>query len=178
MQIRVDSTVIETKPGDIAKQADLEAVVNAANAQLQPGGGVAGALHRAAGPQLAAAGRNYAPIKPGEAVITPAFKLPNEYVIHCLGPVYGRDKPAAGLLADCYSRALEIAAENNIGSLGVPALSTGAFGYPMGEAAKIAVRTILSEVVPAVELTVLRFVLYDRNARKIYDKVLKRAVEA
>ena len=85
---------IELKTGDITEQDDLDAVVNAANAELAPGGGVAGALHRAAGPGLAEEAAPMAPIEPGEAVITGAHDLPNDYVIHCLGPVYGRDEPS------------------------------------------------------------------------------------
>jgi len=90
----IDDVTIEIVRGDIADQPDMDAIVNAANAALQTGGGVAGAIHRAAGPGLAAEGRRYAPIEPGDAVITGAHELPNHHVIHCLGPVYGRDEPA------------------------------------------------------------------------------------
>ena len=90
---------MECVQGNIANQPDMDAVVNAANAELRIGGGVAGAIHRAAGPGLEKECRPLAPIRPGQAVITGAHKLPNRYVIHCLGPVYGRDEPAEGLLA-------------------------------------------------------------------------------
>ncbi|MFD2667199.1 macro domain-containing protein [Halomonas halophila] len=108
------------------------------------GGGVAGALHRAAGPELAEACAPLAPIHPGEAVITDAFGLPNRHVIHCLGPVYGVDEPSDALLADCYRHALELAQRHDIESLAFPALSTGAFGYPAAEAARIALSTVLT----------------------------------
>ncbi len=120
---------LEVSQGDIANQPDMDAIVNAANAQLKTGGGVAGAIHRAAGPGLGDECRPLAPIKPGEAVITGAHKLPNKYVIHCLGPVYGRDKPEDKLLAACYENALRLADEQQIASLAFPAISAGAFGY-------------------------------------------------
>src|SRR5699024_9678184 len=101
---------IEIVEGDIAAQPDLDAVVNAANAQLMPGGGVAGALHRAAGPKLAEACKPRAPIEPGEAVITAGFELPNQWVIHALGPRYGIDQPSDELLAAAYRNVLSLAA--------------------------------------------------------------------
>src|SRR5690606_41737019 len=90
-----------------------------------PGGGVAGAIHRAAGPGLAEECRPLAPIRPGQAVITSGYRLPNRYVIHCLGPVYGVDEPAADLLASCYRNGLRLAEERGIASVGFPAISTG-----------------------------------------------------
>ncbi|MFP4067177.1 MAG: macro domain-containing protein, partial [Spirochaetaceae bacterium] len=129
-RITRDGVTVECVLGDIVRQPDVDAVVNAANAQLQIGGGVAGAVHRAAGPELAAECRPYAPIRPGEAVITGAGRLPNRHVIHVLGPVYGMDKPEDKLLADCYRNALRRAEENRLSSVAFPAISTGAFGYP------------------------------------------------
>ncbi len=116
------SARLECLQGDIANQPDIDVVVNAANAQLRTGGGVAGALHRAAGPELERACRPLAPIAPGQAVITEAFALPNRHVIHCLGPVYGRDRPEAELLADCYRNALELAEQHGLASIAFPAL--------------------------------------------------------
>src|SRR5690606_5032157 len=127
MMVRVDGVTVECVTGDIAGQADITAVVNAANAQLQPGGGVAGAIHRAAGPGLAEECRPLAPIRPGEAVLTSGHRLPNRDVIHCLGPVYGVDRPEAELLAACYKNALRLAEEHAIDSIAFPAVSTGAF---------------------------------------------------
>ena len=100
---------IQCVQGDITAQPDLDAIVNAANARLATGGGVAGAIHRAAGPQLARECAPLAPIEPGQAVLTGGHGLPNPHVIHCLGPVYGRDRPADRLLAECYRNALRLA---------------------------------------------------------------------
>lgn len=146
IQHTVNDLIFELRKGDISRQPDMMAVVNAANAELRIGGGVAGAIHRAAGPELEKECRPLAPLKPGQAVITVAHKLPNQYVIHCLGPIYGVDHPEAQLLANCYSNALHLAEENGITSIAFPAISTGAFGYPLPEAIPIAVDTILGEI--------------------------------
>jgi len=143
MRVQQGDFTLEIVQGDITKQPDMEAIVNAANAQLMPGGGVAGAIHRAAGPELAEACRPLAPIRPGQAVITPGFRLPNRYVIHVLGPVYGRDVPSDQILAEAYRNALKLADEHGIRSVAFPAISTGVFGYPMEEAAEVALKTVL-----------------------------------
>lgn len=173
LEFEAHGVTLELARGDIAAQDDMEAVVNAANVELRIGGGVAGALHRAAGPELAEAGRPLAPIQPGEAVITPAFELPNEHVIHCLGPVYGRDEPAADLLASCYKRALELADLEGIGSLAFPAISTGAFGYPHEEAARIALGTVLDAIPGLESVRRIRFVLYSTNQFDLHARVLE-----
>lgn len=174
MQRQVAGVTIECVQGDIASQADVSAVVNAANAQLTIGGGVAGAIHRAAGPGLAEECRPLAPIEPGEAVITSAHNLPNDYVIHCLGPVYGRDKPEDELLANCYRNALQLAEEHDIGSVAFPAISTGAFGYPLEPATEIALRTVLDMVPDLDSVKTIRFVLYGARAREVHEDVLAR----
>jgi len=133
---------IECVQGDIANQPDIDAIVNAANARLMPGSGVAGAIHSAAGPGLAEECRKLAPIEPGQAVISGAHDLPNRHVIHCLGPVYGEDEPSDQLLADCYRNALALADAEGLESIAFPAISTGVFGYPLEEAARVAVATI------------------------------------
>ncbi|MDZ7796815.1 MAG: macro domain-containing protein [Candidatus Marinimicrobia bacterium] len=165
---------LEAVTGNIVEQNDIGAIVNAANAQLQPGGGVAGAVHRAAGPELERACRQFAPIKPGEAVITPAFDLPNDYVIHCLGPVYGHDHPEAKLLADCYRNAIIRAEEKKILSVAFPAISTGAFAYPLDEAAEIAVQTVKHQCAQTRHLTLVRFVLFSKSDREIYLRKLRK----
>lgn len=161
---------IELTRGDITQQDDVEAVVNAANAMLMPGGGVAGAIHRAAGPELAEECRPMAPIEPGRAVISGAHGLPNRWVIHCLGPVYGQDEPADQLLADCYRNALRLAEENGIASVAFPALSTGAFGYPLADAAGVTAEAVADtlEGISGVEL--VRFVLFDDNALEAFQQ--------
>jgi O-acetyl-ADP-ribose deacetylase (regulator of RNase III) len=173
MRITVDDVVIECIQGDIAAQPDVKAIVNAANAELRIGGGVAGAIHRAAGPGLEEEATPLGPIEPGEAVITGAHDLPNEFVIHCLGPVYGRDEPSDELLAQCYEEALELADDNGIESIAFPALSTGAFGYPVEEAAEIAIQTVLNHVENLSTVRLIRFVLFSANALRVHERVLK-----
>ena len=172
MKKSVNGIVIECVQGDICSQPDIEAVVNAANAELISGGGVAGAIHRKAGAKLTQACRIYAPIKPGHAVITGAYGLPNKYVIHCLGPVYGRDAPAGVLLANCYRNALSLAQENNIRSIAFPAISAGVFGYPMAEAAGVAFSTVIEESSTMKALKLIRFVLYNERYLAIHEQVL------
>lgn len=158
-QYQTGTTQLEFVRGDIATQPDMDAVVNAANAELGPGGGVAGALHRVAGPALAAACRPLAPLAPGQAVITAAFGLPNRRVIHCLGPVYGKDRPAAGLLAQCYREALRLAENEALSSIAFPALSTGAFGYPVEAATEIALGSVAESIPQLRCIRRIRFVL-------------------
>lgn len=166
---------VEAIVGDITRQGDLDAVVNAANAELMPGGGVAGAIHRAAGPELARACAPLAPIAPGEAVITDGFGLPNRRIIHCLGPRYGLDEPAAELLAACYRNALLLAEGDGVTSIGFPALSTGAFGYPPAEAAAIAWRSV-RETLAGMESPPrrVRFVLFSDRDRQHFEAVRTR----
>lgn len=161
-------TTIELTQGDITKQGDMEAVVNAANAMLMPGGGVAGAIHRAAGPELAEECREMAPIEPGQAVISGGHGLPNPWVIHCLGPVYGQDQPADRLLADCYRNALELAREKGITTVAFPAISTGAFGYPLAEAASVTAEAIGQTLEDNDEIATVRFVLFDDQLLDVF----------
>jgi len=134
---------IELQQGDIT-QLDVDAIVNAANSALAPGGGVCGAIFRAAGrEQLAAACRPLAPCQTGDAKITPGFNLPARYVIHTVGPVYhGGDRNEAELLASCYRRSLDLAAEKGLRSVTFPAISTGVFGYPFEPATEVALKTV------------------------------------
>lgn len=170
MRKEISGVTVELETGDIASQADMDAVVNAANAELMPGGGVAGAIHRAAGPGLAAECEPLAPIKPGEAVVTGAHNLPNRHVIHCLGPVYGRDEPAGELLSNCYRNALRLAEEKKISSLAFPSISTGAFGYPVGEAAGVAAAAVSEEADRLQQVKKIRFVLFSRQDLEAYGK--------
>ncbi len=156
---------IEVRYGDIARQDDCEAVVNAANARLQPGGGVAGALHRAAGPELDEACRPLAPIEVGQAVITDGFQLPNRYVIHCLGPVYGVDEPGERLLADCYRNALDLAEERGVTSIAFPVISTGAFGFPFERGVRVACGAIREQASALRQVRRVCLVVPDRKAQ-------------
>ncbi len=169
----INDITIEIIRGDIADQPDVDAIVNAANAQLQTGGGVAGAIHRAAGPGLAAEGRQFAPIEPGEAVITGAHDLPNRSVIHCLGPVYGRDEPSDDLLASCYRAALALAEEYAVESVAFPALSTGAFGFPAGPAARIALGAVHEALPKLYSVKHIRFVLFSDSDAALYERTLR-----
>jgi O-acetyl-ADP-ribose deacetylase (regulator of RNase III) len=162
---------VECVQGDIASQHDLGAVVNAANAQLLPGSGVAGAIHSAAGPGLVEECRSLAPIRPGEAVMTGGHNLPNRYVIHCLGPVYGVDEPADELLADCYRNALRLADQQGLESVGFPAISTGVFGYPAREAARVALQTV-RDTLPGLEsVRRVRFVLFSEEDLALFQSL-------
>ncbi|MDR4987597.1 MAG: macro domain-containing protein [Bacteroidales bacterium] len=164
----------EAVRGNIADQSGIGAIVNAANAQLRTGGGVAGAIHRAAGPGLEQECLPRAPIKPGQAVITSAHNLPNDYVIHCLGPVYGRDKPEDKLLADCYRNALLLADQHRIKSVAFPAISTGIFGYPLNEAAKVAVRTVHQTMPHLKHVEMIRMVLFSEDDLHVFMSIMER----
>lgn len=177
MKLKIDNVTLELVQGDIVRQNDLEAIVNAANAQLKIGGGVAGAVHRAAGPGLEKDCEPLAPIQVGEAVITGGHNLPNEYVIHTLGPVYGVDKPEAELLNKSYKNSLEIAEENEIESIGFPAISTGAFGYPIKEAAEISLKTVKDNADRLKNLKLIRFVLYSNSDFEVYKEKANKIFE-
>jgi O-acetyl-ADP-ribose deacetylase len=177
-RLTIDGTIVECVRGDIADQPDIDAVVNAANAELRTGAGVAGALHRAAGPGLERECRTLAPIRCGEAVITGGHNLPNRYVIHCLGPVYGVDEPSDEFLGSCYCNALHLADERGITSIAFPAISTGVFGYPLEAAARTAVATVRAEVPKLASLKKIRFVLFDEQATEVYARTLRLESDA
>lgn len=173
-----NGVVIECIQGDIANQPDIDAIVNAANAELRTGGGVAGAIHRGAGPELEAECRKFAPIKPGEAVITGAYHLPNRYVIHCLGPVYGIDEPSDKLLSECYRGALQLADENRVHSIAFPAISTGIFGYPLESAAIIAIKTTIDSLLGLSNVKHIRFVLFSDAYQQVFTRVFNTFADA
>lgn len=166
---------IECQQGDITDQADMQAVVNAANAQLMPGSGVAGAIHRRAGPGLMEECEPLAPIRPGEAVITSAHNLPNRHIIHCLGPVYGVDQPEEELLAACYRNALGLAEANGLQSIAFPALSTGAFGYPMEDAARVTMEAI-RDFGACRNLERIRFVLWSQDDLTVFIRAMEHVL--
>jgi|SRR6056297_394617 len=176
MKKNISGVEIETTKGNIVSQSDITAVVNAANAQLRIGGGVAGAIHTAAGQGLSRECRQYAPIKPGEAVITGGHKLPNAYVIHCLGPVYGKDKPESKLLAQCYENSLAIADNYKINSIAFPAISTGAFGYPIDKATEVVFSVIKEKISKLEHIKLIRFVLYSQEALDVYEEYLNKKI--
>lgn len=172
MRRAVHGVSVECVRGDITSQETVAAIVNAANAELRSGGGVAGAIHRAAGPGLEEEARPLAPIRPGQAVITGGHDLPNRYVIHALGPVYGRDRPEAEVLANCYRHALALAEEHGIDSVAFPAISTGVFGYPVEEAARVALGTVVEETERLRSVRLVRFVLFGEEDLEVHQRVL------
>lgn len=150
--------------GDIVRQPDCEAIVNAANPQLLVGGGVCGAIHRAAGPQLEACAEELGPIDVGEAVITPGFDLPNRWVIHVVGPRYFADPDPPGLLAKAARNALALAEVHEVTRIALPAISTGIYGYPLAEAGPILVGTARVVAPKLRHVKEIRFVLFSADA--------------
>ncbi len=162
--------------GDITKDHKVQAIVNAANTSLLGGGGVDGAIHRAAGPELLAECRMLNGCKTGQAKITKAYNLPCEYVIHTPGPVWnGGRLHEAELLASCYKSCLEIALQKEIRSIAFPSISTGIYSYPLEEAAEIAVRTVKEFVKEHPgSFDVIKWVLFDERTLQAYeDKLVK-----
>ncbi|ADP99007.1 macro domain-containing protein [Marinobacter adhaerens] len=164
---------VECIRGNIAEQQDMDVIVNAANAELLPGSGVAGAIHGAAGPGLAEECRALAPIRPGQAVISSAHELPNQHVIHCLGPVYGVDEPSDRLLAECFRNALLLADRHKLRSIAFPAISTGVFGYPLQDAAAVAMKAVSDTLAELNSVRLVRFVLFSDEDRKVFEQALE-----
>jgi O-acetyl-ADP-ribose deacetylase (regulator of RNase III) len=173
LRLRIGNSDLEIIKGDITNQ-DTEAVVNAANTRLAPGGGVAGAIHSAAGPELWAECKGLGGCGTGEAKITKAYNLPNKYVIHTVGPVYSGTESDAKLLESCYLNSLKLADEYEIKSISFPAISTGIFGYPLKEASEVAVRTISDYLKGATGIKLVRMVLYDEVAYQTHEITLKQ----
>lgn len=173
-QIINGNVSLEVSLGDIVMQKDMDAVANAANAFLRIGGGVAGAIHKAAGPELEKEAAAKGPIKPGEAVITRAYNLPNKYVIHILGPVYERDVPHDKYLADCYRNALDLCEQYKLESIAFPAVSTGAFGYPVEEAAPVALKAIYAKMPSLTSVKRIRLVVFKEKDYQAHIKALKK----
>lgn len=165
---------IQTVLGDITKVDDLEAIVNAANNSLLGGGGVDGAIHRAAGHQLLAECRTLHGCRTGEAKITGAYELPCKYVIHTVGPVWrGGHDGEPELLANAYRNSLQCAVDNGIRTVAFPSVSTGVYSYPVEQAARIAVRTVKEFCRENPEaLDIVRFVLFDRRTKAAFDKAV------
>ncbi|KAK4472419.1 hypothetical protein MN116_003674 [Schistosoma mekongi] len=153
--------------GDITR-LQIDAIANAANRQLKGGGGVDGAIHRAAGPQLLAACKKLGGCPTGDAKLTPGFNLPSKYVIHCVGPI-GRDDAA---LESTYRKALELCSEHSIQSIAFPCISTGVYGFPNEAAAKVAVNTVLSYIQSHPEIQRVIFCIFMDIDYKIYENLI------
>jgi len=164
---------IEIVQGDITKLA-VDAIVNAANSSLLGGGGVDGAIHRAAGPELLAECRTLDGCPTGQAKITRGYRLPARYVIHTVGPVWhGGNKGEPELLRNCYRNAFRVAHLNEITSIAFPAISAGIYGYPMDQACKIAVEEAQKALGDYPELTRVVFVAFSAEARQIYEQAVE-----
>ncbi len=172
MKVEVNNSVLELAQEDITKQ-ETEAVVNAANKRLAPGGGVAGAIHREAGPELWEECKKLDGCETGEAKITKGYNLPSSYVIHTVGPIYSGSSEDPELLEDCYRNCLMVAEKEGIESISFPAISTGAFGYPVEEAAEVALSTVVDYLKGGSEIGLVRFVLYNSNTFDIHQEVLQ-----
>lgn len=163
---------IKIEQGDITK-LEIDAIVNAANSSLLGGGGVDGAIHMAAGPELVAECRTIDGGCPtGEARITKGYQLPAKHVIHTVGPVYNGEPEESALLSGCYKNSLTLAEENNIESIAFPAISCGIFGYPVKDACKIAVDTSLDFLENNKTVQTVIFILFSDDDREIYEKYL------
>ncbi len=173
---KIGKSTLELTIGDITQQ-DTGAIVNAANSRLSPGGGVSGAIHRAAGPKLWEECRTLGHCNTGEAKLTKGYNLEAKYVIHTVGPVYSGSKDDAEKLESCYKNSLILASQNNISSISFPSISTGIFGYPIEKASMVALMTIIDFLKEHPEISLVRMVLFSREDYEIYlsslEKILK-----
>ena len=169
-------TVIRLVQGDITKVSDVAAIVNAANKTLLGGGGVDGAIHRAAGPRLLDECRTLHGCETGEAKLTGAYDLPCDFVIHTVGPIWkGGQCKEAEQLADCYRNALQVAVDHQIRSVAFPSISTGAYGYPVEEAAKVALAAVRQFIqTHPGQLDLVEWVLFDGHTHDVYERALNQ----
>lgn len=164
---------VEIVEGDITKQ-NVDAIVNAANTSLLGGGGVDGAIHRAAGPELLEECKKLGGCPTGGAKITKGYRLPAKYVIHAVGPIYRDGKHGEPeLLASCYRNCFNLAVENGIKTIAFPAISTGAYGYPLEEATKIAMNETKKFLESNQSVEKVVFVCFGKNAFEVYEKVFE-----
>ena len=172
----IRNSKLEIIKDDITKQ-DTDAIVNAANQYLSPGGGVSGAIHRAAGAGLAEECRKLGGCKTGEAKITKGYNLKAKYVIHTVGPVYSGSDMDKINLAKCYKNSLLIAKQNKLKSISFSSISTGIFGYPVEEAAEIALKTIYDFLKENSEIQLVRMVLYSQKDYEIYETTATKIIK-
>jgi O-acetyl-ADP-ribose deacetylase len=174
MQLTIHNTTIFLCQGDITAQY-VDAVVNAANSRLAGGGGVDGAIHRAGGPAIMEACRKIGGCPTGSAVITTGGSLPASYVIHAVGPVYRNGSSGEPeLLKSVYQSCLSLAEKNHITSIALPSISTGAYGYPIAEAARIALATVLEHVQGSTGIERVVFVLFSTQDFAVYQSLLEK----
>jgi O-acetyl-ADP-ribose deacetylase (regulator of RNase III) len=174
VQVRIDKALLELTQGDITQQR-TDAIVNAANSSLLGGGGVDGAIHRAGGPRILEECRKVGPCPTGEARITTGGDLAARYVIHTVGPRFsGNLEHDAALLASAYRSSLELATQHNLRSLAFPSISTGAFSYPLDQAAHTALETTIAYLRDHTGVELARFVLFDARTFAAYQHALEQ----
>ncbi len=179
----INNKELQIIKGDITEQKDIEVIVNSANAYLRAGGGVSGAIHKKAGPNLEIEAINNAkklnkyPLKVSQCIITNAYNLPNKKVIHVLGPVYNQDKPEEFYLQQAYINCLDLADKEGLKSIAFPSISTGIFGYPIAEASTIAIKTIIDYLPKLKNLLLIRFVLFSDNDFNIYEETFNNLLK-
>lgn len=177
MKVTLNNSVLELVEGDITGQ-ETDAIVNAANTTLLGGGGVDGAIHKAGGPEILEECRKLGGCPTGEARITTGGNLKAKYVIHTVGPVYHDGKrQEAELLANAYNNSLNLASRYKLRSVAFPSISTGAYGYPLNEAATIALKTVIHYLKTHTDIRLVRFVLFDLKAYQTYEKVLQELIK-
>ncbi|MBI5643358.1 MAG: O-acetyl-ADP-ribose deacetylase [Deltaproteobacteria bacterium] len=174
MEVKIADTVIALVKGDITEES-TDAIVNAANSRLMGGGGVDGAIHRAGGPKIMEECRKIGGCATGSAVITTGGGLKAKYVIHTVGPIYkDGDHQEPELLESSYRSSLDLALDKGLKSIAFPSISTGAYGYPVEEAAGIAIKTVLEFVSAHKGLALIRFVLFSEADLKTYSQILAK----
>ena len=177
VKVTINKSILELIEGDITEQ-ETDAIVNAANSSLLGGGGVDGAIHRAGGPKILEECRKLGGCPTGEARITTGGNLKAKYVIHTVGPVYsGGKKREAELLANAYKNSLSLASQYKLKSVAFPSISTGAYGYPVNEAAMVALKTVINYFKTHTDIELVRFVLFGQKAYQAYDKALQELVK-
>ena len=173
MKATVPQSMLEVVQSDITQEV-TEAIGNAANSALAGGGGVDGAIHRAGGPAIMSELRSkYKGCPTGSAVITGAGNLIAKYVIHAVGPRYSGSSKDAQLLSSAYRKSLELCTQNNISSIAFPSISTGIYGYPVEDASRIALKTVIDYLKGHPEIKLVRFVLFDSKTYSVYEGALK-----
>lgn len=172
VEFKTGGCLLEIVRGDITKQ-DTDAIVNAANKQLAPGGGVAGAIHRAAGPELWEECKQLGGCETGEAKISSGYNLAARYVIHTVGPVYHNTPQNAVDLENCYLNSLDLAVRHDLKSVSFPAISTGIFGYPLEEAAGVSLHAVIKFLKEHNKPELVRFVLFGEKDLNVFKKTLQ-----
>jgi O-acetyl-ADP-ribose deacetylase (regulator of RNase III) len=175
MKVNIYQSTLEVVQGDITQQ-DTEAIGNAANSALAGGGGVDGAIHRAGGPSIMSElEARYKGCPTGSAVITGGGNLKAKYVIHAVGPRYSASPKDPELLSGAYRKSLELCTQNKISSIAFPSISTGIYGYPVEEASRIALKTVMDYLKNHPEIKLVRFVLFDSKTLEVYKESLTEA---